>query len=63
MNVKASIPWMTDDLYEVRTSTGHHIQFGGRDGDGFCYSHQSFDCVSNLTPDENKAIDRAILDH
>ena len=60
----ATVTYKRDDsdLIEVAVSTGHKFQFGGRDGDGFCYSHQSFDCVNNLTPDENKAIDRAIVE-
>ena len=37
----------------------HTIQFGGSDGDGFCYAHQSFDCVENLTNDERQAVREA----
>ena len=35
----------------------HEIQFGGPDGDGFCYSHQSFDCLPLLSNKERMAID------
>jgi hypothetical protein len=34
----------------------HRIQYGGGDGDGYCYGHQSFSCVDHLTPAEQKAI-------
>jgi hypothetical protein len=37
----------------------HRIQFGGRDGDGFCYACQSFDCLDNLTDEEREAVSRA----
>lgn len=39
---------------------GHMIQFGGADGDGYCYAHQSFDCLDNLTTAEWSAINRVI---
>ncbi len=29
----------------------HEFQCGGN-GDGFCYAHQEFDCMDELTPDE-----------
>jgi hypothetical protein len=35
----------------------HNIQFGGPAGDGYCYAHQSFECLGNLTPEEKSAID------
>jgi len=38
---------------------GHEIQYGGGDGDGYCYAHQSFDCIERLTPAEQRAIDAA----
>lgn len=37
---------------------GHCFEFGGP-GDGFCYEHQSFDCLENLSPEEREAVDRA----
>lgn len=37
---------------------GHNIQFGGN-GDGYCYAHQSFDCLERITPEEQAAIDAA----
>lgn len=33
----------------------HRFQFGGV-GDGFCYGHQSFDCLDNLTVEERTAL-------
>lgn len=44
------------ELIQVRD---HRIQFGGSAGDGFCYAHQSFDCVDNLTDEEKKAVREA----
>jgi hypothetical protein len=35
---------------------GHEIQFGGSDGDGYCYAHQSFDCLDHLEPSETEAV-------
>lgn len=38
----------------------HSIQFGGGvQGDGYCYRHQSFDCVENLTDEEREAVHEA----
>ena len=34
----------------------HKIQFGGVEGDGYCYKHQSFDCEGNLTEEEKQAL-------
>jgi len=42
-----------DELVEIN---GHKIQFGGRDGDAYCFAHESFDCAETLTEDEDKAI-------
>lgn len=47
-----------DSSYTVAVN-GHKLQFGGRDGDGYCYSHQTFECVDNLTDAEAAAIDNA----
>jgi hypothetical protein len=33
----------------------HLFQFGGQ-GDGYCYGHQTFDCLENLTDEENEAL-------
>lgn len=37
----------------------HRIQFGGPNGDGFCYACQSFDCLDNLTDEEMDAVKKA----
>lgn len=37
---------------------GHKFEFGGP-GDGFCYAHQSFLCIENLSEAEKRAIDNA----
>ena len=47
-----------DSSYTVAVN-GHKLQFGGRDGDGYCYGHQSFDCQDNLTAEEIAALDAA----
>jgi hypothetical protein len=57
--VTAKVTYSRDDLVEIETSTGHKLQFGGMDGDGFCYSHQSFDCLGSLTAEEQAAVDAA----
>jgi hypothetical protein len=46
-----------DGAQTILLSTGHEIQFGyGDGGDGFCYAHQSFNCIESLTDDEKRAI-------
>lgn len=48
--------------YEL--SSGHTVQLGyGSGGDGFCYTHQSFECLDNLSPEEHAAIDNADVEH
>jgi len=48
------------DGSETIECNGHSIQYGhGSGGDGYCYSHQSFDCIENLTKEEQEAIRRA----
>lgn len=37
----------------------HHFQFGGMNGDGYCYPHQTFDCLRDLTPEESRALNEA----
>lgn len=62
MTVTATITHVNDrdGAETIKISTGHEIQFGyGDGGDGFCYAHQSFDCVETLTPDEQEAVKRA----
>lgn len=34
----------------------HRLQIGGAGGDGFCYTHQSFDCLDNLSDEEKKVL-------
>lgn len=34
----------------------HKLQFGGSGGDGYCYTHGSFDCCDHLTPEEQEAV-------
>lgn len=38
----------------------HEIQYGGSDGDGYCYEHQSFDCILNLSSEEVDATEGAL---
>lgn len=33
----------------------HELQCGGQ-GDGYCYPHDSFDCIDNLTQDQRIAL-------
>ena len=55
--MKAKIVYTHSDGAEEIECNGHRIQFGyGTGGDGFCYTHQSFDCIDNLTPEEQEAI-------
>ncbi len=37
---------------------GHNLEFGGV-GSGYCYPHQSFDCLENLTDEERLALHNA----
>lgn len=49
----------TDGAETIEVSD-HQIQFGyGSGGDGYCYAHQSFDCLKRLTEAECEAIGRA----
>lgn len=43
-----------NDVEQVDVN-GHMFQFGGM-GDGYCYGHQDFDCIENLTPEESEAL-------
>lgn len=36
----------------------HVLQFGGM-GDGYCYGHESFDCMEELSAEDLDAIRRA----
>lgn len=46
-----------NDVSEARVN-GHKFEFGGP-GDGFCYSHQSFKCLDNLSTEEKRALNDA----
>ncbi len=53
--VTAKVVYDRSDLGMEQIEVGtHSIQFGGADGDGYCYKHQSFDCV--LTDEEKLAL-------
>lgn len=53
----AKVVYAYDDGAEEIEVNGHRIQYGyGTGGDGFCYAHQSFECIDNLTPDEKAAV-------
>lgn len=61
MTDEKATAWVTyhDPIYngtQIRFSTGHEIQYGGAAGDGFCYEHQSFSCVDQLTEEERQAV-------
>jgi hypothetical protein len=57
MKAEIRIVNRTQDISSCKVN-GHHFEFGGQ-GDGYCYEHQSFDCLDNLTDEEKKAIDEA----
>lgn len=43
-----------NDVEEIRLGD-HLLQYGGM-GDGYCYGHQSFDCMDELTDEERTAL-------
>lgn len=51
---------VVSSMYDISVCevNGHRIEFGGQ-GDGYCYAHQSFDCLDNLSDQEKAAIDDA----
>lgn len=56
---RAEVVWFSDVTGEEQVRLGDHdFGFGGV-GDGYCYGHQSFDCIENLTPDERRALTAA----
>lgn len=57
--MKATIR-VVNSIYDISEAlvNGHKFEFGGP-GDGFCYAHQSFNCLDNLTNEEKKALDDA----
>ena len=56
----AKVKYTSDrDGHEVIEVNGHVIQFGGAEGDGFCYGHQSFVCINKLTEEEWSAVRKA----
>lgn len=58
--MKSKVLYTYADGAEVLKIGDHEIQFGyGTGGDGFCYTHQSFDCIENLTEEEKKAMENA----
>lgn len=58
--IKAKVVSTYGDGAEEIDVNGHRIQYGhGTGGDGFCYAHQSFDCVDNLTAAEREAVHNA----
>ena len=58
--MKAKVVYTYPDGAEVIEVNGHKIQFGyGNGGDGFCYTHMSFNCVEKLTNEEKEAVKRA----
>jgi len=62
MTVTAKVAHTSHDgAQTVAISTGHKIQFGHGDGggDGFCYAHQSFDCIERLTDEEKLVVKNA----
>ncbi len=45
---------------ELIECNGHRIQFGGQGG-GYCFGHQSFDCLTNLSLEEITAFYNAYV--
>ena len=49
--------------HETMVVDDHRIQLGGSEGDGYCYSHQSFDCFENLTDaDRERAVIKSAVE-
>ena len=58
--MEAFVEWINDrDGSEIILVGGHRIQFGGANGDGFCYTHNSFACLDELSKEEKEAIQNA----
>lgn len=56
-SLKAEVVHTCADGAQVIKINDHKIQLGyGSGGDGYCYSHDSFDCIDNLTDEEKVAI-------
>lgn len=51
---------VVDEINDVSEAlvSDHKFEFGGP-GDGFCYSHQSFKCLDNLSTEEKRALNDA----
>lgn len=45
-----------EELISINT---HQFQLGGGDGDGYCYAHQSFDCLESLSVEEKDILRKA----
>ena len=48
--------------WELITVNGHRLQYGG-EGDGYCYEHQTFECIERLTEEEREAVRNATPIH
>lgn len=60
--MRATVTHVDDrDGSELIEVNGHRFQFGGQ-GDGYCYHHQSFGCLEQLTKAEWLAINEAELE-
>jgi len=56
---KARVTYVSDrDGSEIIELDDHEFQMGGI-GDGYCYSHCTFDCLDNLTDAEREALKNA----
>ena len=59
--MKAVVSHTYNDGAELISVNGHSIQYGhGAGGDGYCYAHGSFECLSNLSSEEQAAVDTAV---
>lgn len=57
--VRAVVTYVDElDGSELVEVSGHRFQMGGQ-GDGYCYKHQSFDCLDRITDVEREAIKNA----
>lgn len=53
--MKAYTTFDDGEIQQIQLNT-HKFEFGGHQGNGYCYGHQSFKCFDSLTEEELDAV-------